>query len=203
MKILRGDQWNVDFSGPIKLDEDQKKKFFAFLRKELFASVTEEETDEFRSDRIGDKIFGKEWGDPKELALIFNITETNDDLVRKLGRSWMSIDMRRGYLIPQILEEAKKKKVDILKVNLEKFISDFLKEHEKEIIRKREAKKAENRKLREEKEEFERLKEEIPKEEKLIGVPGMNITKESVAAKKARFRELMVSLSKRKEMGEE
>jgi len=159
MKILRSDAGNVDFQAPIELTPEQRNKLISFMSN-LFESVTILSVDEFRSERIGDKIFSREWDDPKELALLFKVDEINEDIVRKLGRSWMSVNMRRGFLIPQILSEASKKKVDLLKVDLEEFIRDYLKEHQEEIMKKREAKTSENIKLKKEKEEFNSLMKE-------------------------------------------
>lgn len=188
MRILRGNNLNVDFKSQIEMGAEKREKFIDFL-KTLFYTVSQEEVKEFRSDRIGDKLFMKEWT-VEELALIFKIDEVNEELVKKLGRTWMSVDMKRGMLIPQILEEAKNKKVDILKIDLKKFIQDFLDAHKEELLKHRIEKSEEKRKLKEEAEELEKLPEEISKEEKLIGITGMGITKESVEAKKKRLGEL-------------
>ena len=52
---------------------------------------------------MGDKLFSKEWSS-KELAYIFKIDESNEEVTKKLGRTWMSVVMRRGILIPMILQ---------------------------------------------------------------------------------------------------
>ena len=188
MRILRGDNWNVDFEHPISMTDEERKKFIKFLET-LFYSVNEEEVAGFRSERLGDKLFGRGWDDPKEIALLFKIDEVNEEVVKKLGRTWMSIDMRRGDIMPQIIDYAKKEGVDLLKVNLEKFIEKYLKEHKEETVKKREGKKAENRKEKEEKEELLRLKEEIPKFEKLVGLLGFS-TQEKLGEMRKRFEEL-------------
>jgi len=60
MKILIGDNNNVDFDSPIEMTEDQKSKFVSFL-KTIFSVVKIEDTEELRTERIGDKFFMKEW----------------------------------------------------------------------------------------------------------------------------------------------
>lgn len=185
MKILRGNNYNVDFPNPIQLTEDQRAKLFAYLG-DIFYDVELQEVTNFRTDRMGDKLFSKEWS-AKELALIFKIDEINDEVTRKLGRTWMSVVMRRGLLIPMILQYASKKKVDIYKVNIEKLIDDFLKENE-EIKLMNKLKRQEERLIeKSEMEELTRIKEEIPKDERMAEQGIAGFTKEKVKLKKARL----------------
>jgi hypothetical protein len=188
MKILRGNNLNVDFQNPINLDKEQQEKFISFL-KTLFYDVELQDTKCNIRSRMGEKLFSKEWSS-KELALIFKIDEINDEVTKKLGRTWMSVVMRRGLLIPMILQYASKKNVDIYQVNIEKLIEDFLNENE-EIKLMNKLKKQEERLIeRHEKNELILLKDEVPKFRGMAeqGIGG--ITRELVKLKEDRLKNL-------------
>lgn len=93
MKLLIGDKGNIDFDSPVVMDEHQRKKFIDFL-KNMFKVVKVEETDHLRIERIGDKFFTKEWTS-EEYALLLELEDTNK-VAEMLGRSWMSVDIKRG-----------------------------------------------------------------------------------------------------------
>lgn len=147
MKILIGDKWGVDFDAPIKMSSEQKDKFIGFL-KTLFSVVEEEYTGELRVDRIGDKLFMKEWT-PAELALLLEVETKDTDMVaEELGRSWMSVDIKRGEFIPKYLAWVRERGIDLLSANTKELIKEFMKEKQDLIISRR-RKRTELRKLRE------------------------------------------------------
>ena len=180
MNILRGNNLNVDFQNPVKFNNKQKEEFLNFLKTLFYVELQNIKT--FRTSRMGDKLFSKEWSS-KELAYIFKIDESN-------GRTWMSVVMRRGILIPMILQYASKKKVDIYKVNIEKLIEDFLKES-KEIKLMNKLKRQEEKLIeKNEKQELVLLEGEIPKIERMVEQRIVGFTEESVKLKKERLKEL-------------
>lgn len=136
MKILIGDKWGVDFDAPIKMSSEQKDKFISFL-KTLFSVVEEEYTGELRVNRIGDKLFMKEWT-PAELALLLEVETKDTDMVaEELGRSWMSVDIKRGEFIPKYLAWVRERGIDLLSANTKELIKEFMKEKQDLIISRR------------------------------------------------------------------
>ena len=55
MKILIGDKENVDFDGAIPMTGHQQDLFIKFM-KTIFNPIRKVETNDFRTERIGDKI---------------------------------------------------------------------------------------------------------------------------------------------------
>lgn len=153
MKILIGDRGNVDFDSPIQMSTDQKDRFIDFL-KTLFSVVEEEYSDEIRSERIGDKFFMKDWSVDEYAKLLEVDTKTTERLSEELGRTWMSVDIKRGDFIPEYLFWTQKKGVDLLSSNTKELIKEFLKENE-DKIKNRRMKNKELKKLLKEKEFME------------------------------------------------
>tara|TARA_Y100000310_G_scaffold333512_1_gene411220 strand:+ start:368 stop:991 length:624 start_codon:yes stop_codon:yes gene_type:complete len=154
MNILIGDKGNVDFDSPVKMTDNQQQKFIEFLRS-IFSVIKLEKTQEFRTERIGDKFFMKEWtGD--EYAALLEIEET-DKVAEMLGRSWMSVDIKRGGFIPDFLAWTSEKGKDPLKDDVKSLIKDFMKEKEQELLSRREKKKE----LRKKQKEIEGLQDEL------------------------------------------
>lgn len=154
MKILLGDKGNIDFEDPVKMDDDQQKKFFTFLQN-MFKVVKFERVDEFRTERIGDKFFMREWTF-EEYANLLEIEDT-DKVAEILGRSWMSVDIKRGGFIPYFLAWTSQKGKDPLKEDVKPLIKEFMKDH-KELIENRSRKRKNIRKI---KKEIESLGERI------------------------------------------
>jgi len=155
MKILIGDNNNVDFDSPIEMTEDQKSKFVSFL-KTIFSVVKIEDTEELRTERIGDKFFMKEWT-PEEYAVLLDTEKTTDEVAEMLGRTWMSADIKRGGFIPDFLAWTSQKGKDLLKDDLKIMIKEFMKEKEKEILSRREKRKE----IRIKEKEIKRLYDEL------------------------------------------
>jgi len=188
MKILRGDNQNIDFERPLELNNDQIIKFIDYFKNNFYFI----ETEEFkfpRTERIGDKFFTKEWASEED-SLLFDISMNTEDMAKSLGRSWMSVDIRRGHIMPKILNYADKKGVDIYKVDIKELIEEYRKEHQEELFKKKEERKAENRTKKEEEKEYLQLKQDIPKFEALINSLISQITPEKLDEKKKRLEEL-------------
>jgi hypothetical protein len=98
MKILTGSAGRIDFGAPLILSDDQRAKLLDFLRKE-FEPVEIEHSDDFRTERLGDKSrFMAEWS-KKEYAMLL-LPRGNEYLEDKMGRTWMSIVMKRKDFLP-------------------------------------------------------------------------------------------------------
>lgn len=139
MKILLGSRDNVDFDEPIKMTKEQMNRFIAFLRS-TFDVVDVISTKIARAERVGDK---PEW--PRswtldELKLLYEIEDTHK-VAERLGRSWMSVDIMRGKFIPEFLDWASNKGIDLLKEDTKKLIEEFLKEKQDLRREKREESK--------------------------------------------------------------
>jgi len=139
MRIFIGDKGNVDFDWPVKMTLQQINEFVAFM-KEQFAVVEKESNDNIRPERLGDKFFGRNWS-RDELKLLLQAEETYETSV-KLGRSWMSVDIKRGEFIPQFMIWADSKGHDIVKADTKKLIEEFMAEKEYDKIARRKKRKA-------------------------------------------------------------
>jgi hypothetical protein len=196
MKLLKGDKGNIDFANPIQLSEEKKERFLNFL-KEMFYHVEIKEVPSFRDSRLGEKSFQREWED-EEYELLFRIDMPNESVAKQLGRSWMSIEMKRVMVdyVTKVMGYAAEREIDVYQVDIKELVKDFLKEqNEKKLKRKEEREKA-NREKKEEMQEYQRLKEDIPRDEKMIGVVGSPVTKEVLEGKKERLRELKEKFEK-------
>lgn len=154
MKILIGDRDGVDFDAPIIVNEKQKNEIIKFL-KNMFEVVIVENTNYFRTERIGDKFFMKEWT-AEEYAVLLEIEDTNK-VAEMLGRSWMSVDIKRGDFIPDFLTWTQTKGKDLLKDDIKKLIKEFMKEKQEEIISRRKRRK----KIKQIEKSIEKLKDEL------------------------------------------
>ena len=125
MKLLIGDKGNVDFDYPVAMTKDQKKKFIDFLKK-MFKVVKVEDADNFRTERIGDKFFMKEWTS-EEYAMLLELEDTNK-VAEMLGRSWMSVVIKRGSFFPDFLAWTFQRGKDPLKDDVRELIREFIKE---------------------------------------------------------------------------
>tara|TARA_B100001971_G_C18021832_1_gene447839 strand:- start:160 stop:771 length:612 start_codon:yes stop_codon:yes gene_type:complete len=154
MKILIGNKDNVDFDSPVKMNDTQQARFIEFLHS-LFKVVKVEKTGKFRTERIGDKFFMKEWTS-EEYAALLEIEDT-DKVAEMLGRSWMSVDIKRGGFIPDFLAWTSQKGKDPLKDDIKVLIKEFMKEKEIEILSRRQ----ERKEIRKKQKEILSLQEEL------------------------------------------
>ena len=139
MRIFIGDKGNVDFDWPVKMTYQQINKFVAFM-KEQFAVVEKESNENIRTERLGDKLFAKSWSSD-ELKLLLEAEDTERISV-KLGRSWMSVDIKRGGFIPEFMIWSDSKGYNIVKGDTKKLIEEFMAEKEYDKQARRKKKKA-------------------------------------------------------------
>jgi len=144
MEILIGDKGNLDFNAPIKVTEIQKYEIIKFFES-VYKVVEIEKAEEFRTERIGDKFFPREWTE-KEYEILFEI-ENTEKVSEMLGRSWMSVDIRRGIFLPDFLEWGKRNNKDLIKGNIKEYIKKFIKEKRDILILKKQQKKKERNEL--------------------------------------------------------
>jgi len=134
----------VDFDSPIKMSLKQRNEFIKFLRS-IFAVVEEDYVNEFRNERLGDKIFGGRKWTIAEYELILQMDDTAE-IAKQLGRTWMSVHIQRGKFIFEFNSWLNKNRKNIINYDLKKLIYDFLefkkkensknKKYKQEIIRK-------------------------------------------------------------------
>jgi hypothetical protein len=188
MKILKGDKGNIDFESSLQLNEEQKERLINFLR-EIFYHVEVRESENFRVERLGaNNAFNKEW-EQEEFELLLKLDVPNKEVSRKLGRTWMSVEMKRISFIPEMMDYAMKKGVDIYKTDIKKLVREFIAEHQEKILKRKQEKREEKKRVKEEYAEIQRLKEEIPRFENLAGTPGFP-NKIEVEKRKTRLKEL-------------
>ncbi|MBI4181813.1 MAG: hypothetical protein HY520_02495 [Candidatus Aenigmarchaeota archaeon] len=130
MKLLIGDGNNIDFNDSIQMTQKQKQDFISFLSTQ-FAVVEEEQYEHARHQRLGDKLFGRSWTQ-KEYEVLFDLKDTKK-VSEMLGRTWMSVDIRRGFFMPTFLDWAREKNVDIINGEIKSLIQRFLKDKQHEI----------------------------------------------------------------------
>jgi len=134
IKVLLGDYGHVDFAEPVCVDEDTKERFIQGL-KDLF-SVVEDVRKEGRVHRLGDKPrFPSRWS-KKELALLLD-AYSNEELVDRLGRSYLSIIIKRGKFLPEFNTWLYRNNYTLTEDNHEELIHKFMKEKELEKKKKR------------------------------------------------------------------
>lgn len=138
MKILMGDKGHIDFDEAILMTPEQRERFIEMMR-DLFSVIQLENTDKFRLERLGDKIFARNWTNA-ELKYLLEIKDL-DTICEGLGRSWMSVDIKRGEFIPLFMTWAHEKGYDIVHGDIKSLIEKFIEDKELEKKERREAKK--------------------------------------------------------------
>jgi hypothetical protein len=147
MKILIGDKGNVDFSEPIKMSDEQIEKFVTFM-KSLFSVVEIEHSNEVRNERVGARPdWPKEWLTEEYTILLED--GTTSEMAEKLGRTWMSVNIKNGSFIQEFLFWASEKGKDLVRGDRKKLIEEFLKEKQDLINKKRSEKKKIRNRLKE------------------------------------------------------
>ena len=137
MKILIGDKGNVDFDGAIPMTGHQQDLFIRFM-KTIFNPVSKIETNNFRTERIGDKIFGRRWDDRDEIAMLLDVNIELEKVCELLGRTWMSVNIKRGEIVPELMRWADSKGYNLINGDVKKIIEEYLKE-KKEIAKEKRA----------------------------------------------------------------
>ena len=138
MKILIGDKGHIDFDEAILMTPEQREEFIEMMRN-LFSVIQLENTDKFRLERLGDKIFARNWTND-ELKYLLDIKNL-DTICEGLGRSWMSVDIKRGEFIHLFMTWAHEKGYDIIHGDIKSLIEKFIEDKELDKKERREAKK--------------------------------------------------------------
>ena len=125
MKILVGDKGNVDFDSPIPLTESQQDQFIKFM-KTIFNPVKKLDVNNFRTERLGDKIFMRKWDDSEEIAMLLDVNIPLDKVCENLGRTWMSVTIKRGDIIPDLMRWADMKGYNLIQGDTKEIIEKFL-----------------------------------------------------------------------------
>ncbi|MCA9459402.1 MAG: hypothetical protein KC550_02525 [Nanoarchaeota archaeon] len=124
MKLLIGNKGNIDFDGQIEATQEQIDKLIDFLKFEMDYLIEVETVNEFRDNRIGDKHFQSKWtrNELYHLLMVEDISVTS----RKLGRSWLSVDMKKSIYYRDFRNFVLKNKLNINgKKNIMKAINLF------------------------------------------------------------------------------
>lgn len=130
----------MDFDSPIPMIESQQDLFIKFM-KTIFNPVKKIETDNFRTERIGEKIFGRRWDDPNEIAMLLNVNIELEKVCELLGRTWMSVDIKRGEIVPELMRWVDSKGYNLINGDIKEIIKEYL-EEKKEIAKKKRASKS-------------------------------------------------------------
>jgi len=146
MKVLVGNNGNIDLDGPVEMNRKQRKAFFELMG-DMFAVVQEEKSNVVRFERLGNKMFLRQW-EPEEYALLLEIEDTKI-ISEKLGRSWMSVDIKRGEFFSNFMIWVQKKGKNIIDDNVTELIEEFLKEKENDKFLRKEKKKLARQKKKE------------------------------------------------------
>jgi hypothetical protein len=134
--ILEGSKDKIDFSAPVEMTEQQYQEFIELLE-EIFAeeAVQERTMEETRSDRLGDKHFSREWT-ASEASLLYELEDTRA-IANKLGRSWMSVDIKRGHFLPPFLDWVDENEHDLMRDDIKNLVEEYMEDKE---LRKQERK---------------------------------------------------------------
>jgi hypothetical protein len=143
MKVLVGNNGNVDLDGPIEMNKKQRKALFELMGS-MFAVVQQEKSNVVRFERLGNKMFLRAW-EPEEYALLLEIEDTKK-ISERLGRSWMSVDIKRGEFFSNFMIWVQRKGKDIIKDDVTCLIEEFLKEKENDKFLRKEKKKLDRQK---------------------------------------------------------
>jgi hypothetical protein len=123
MRIVYKNKY-VDFEAPIFMSEEQRKKFITFMTKLFPNKVVVTDTAE-KKKLVGNReAVSKNWT-AEDLFLLLG-SEDNQYISDTLGRSKMSIIMKRGTFVPDFMVWAKKKGYAV--TQNKKMLKEFLNE---------------------------------------------------------------------------
>lgn len=199
MKILIGDKGNIDFSDSIKMSEEQIEKFVTFMRS-LFSVVEVEHSDKVRNERVGARPdWPREWVS-EEYAILLE-DGTTSEMAEKLGRTWMSVDIKNGSFIQEFLFWASEKGKDLVKGDRKELIKEFLKEKQDLINKKRSEKKKIRKRLKEIETEIENIDDAKKTYDQIIkvGIPYLGISVNEARNQLKEIENKKIKLSKEKE----
>lgn len=139
MKILIGNNGNVDLDGPVEMNEEQYQRFLSFM-KSIFEVLSEAEPESIERDRLGERLFMKPWED-EEYTYILDPTLTTEELTKMLGRTWMSINIKRGWYMADFNRWCREKGKQVLREDSRDLITQFIKEKRELFNTKKQEKK--------------------------------------------------------------
>jgi len=126
VKILIGDNGNVDFDGPIEATDDQIDKTINFFKNNFRQDVVEiDDLGGFRTERIGEKLFQKEWI-VSEYAALLDFDKDTEEIADELGRTWMSVDIQRGQWIPRFITWMEINNRNLFAGDMKKLVQEYL-----------------------------------------------------------------------------
>lgn len=147
MKILVGDKGNIDFDAPVPMTKEQQDSFIELMKSLFDPDVVKiVNTNEFRVDRIGDHLFQREWT-AGELVKLLDIHSDTNEVSEKLGRTWMSVVIKRGEVIPDLIKWTNIKGYDLAKGDIRKIIEEYLQDKKDLAKERRTSKSAERKKI--------------------------------------------------------
>jgi len=127
MKIVYNSGGSVDLENPIFMEDDQLQEFIEFLEQLLKEKIEIQNVQEKeRFINPGDDRHPKRWV-AQELILLLNPNKDENELIKKLDRSAMSIAMQRAQFVPAFVCWAKKKGYNaknVTKSVIEKFLEE-------------------------------------------------------------------------------
>lgn len=124
MKILVGNKGNIDFDAQVPMTKAQQDSFIEFMKSIFHPDIIKiVETNNFRADRLGDHLFQREWT-AAELAKLLDVHTDTNETSEMLGRTWMSVVIKRGEVIPDLMRWTNLKGYDLVKGDMEKIIEE-------------------------------------------------------------------------------
>jgi hypothetical protein len=100
VKIIVFESGLVDLEAPIQMTDAQRKQFIAFFQKN-FGEVSVQDIEEPVKNMGERESTPKKWT-VEEFALLLG-PETNEELTIAMGRTIMSVTIRRGGFVPEFL----------------------------------------------------------------------------------------------------
>lgn len=110
---------------------------------------------------MGDRFFVRKWDDPDEIKMLLDVNTNTDDVCELLGRSWMSVTIKRGETIPDLMNWVDSKGYDLVKGDIKEIIEEYLEEKKDNVREKRNEKKSKIK-------ELEKLADTIRKRKTMI-----------------------------------
>ena len=154
MRILIGNKEhfsgsrNVDLGEAVLLSDEQRDAFIQIM-KNLFEVVIVEPRIDYRDGRLGEGQFQRKWTD-EEIDLLYKVDDDMETTCRKLGRSFMSVDIKRGSHIAEFTAIAAREGLNLTK-DTKKIIELYreeLKEKRRIALVRRKTLKDETKQLR-------------------------------------------------------
>jgi hypothetical protein len=145
MKVRYSEKGNVDFDEPIISDDKQSEELIKWFKNNFRENCVEiVEKDKIRTVRLGesDKVrWAKKWS-RHERAALCDIYKSTDQIAEELGRTWMSVNPKRGKYIGDFLMYTSRKNIELTKENILEYIQEYLDYKENIKREQREQKKA-------------------------------------------------------------